>query len=347
MCDSGGSVDDGVMIFGSRHSVLGGDATAKFRRQQRAKGGVGDGGSAPPPHRDDAALEERRPAPARSRRRGGGSGGSGNALACGVELRHALHHGDGWVTCLHADETTSQLFAAVGCDVQVWSIAHGTLAYELRALHDLPITSVIYCAIPKHIVTASADRSIRVWDFHKNALALVDTLLGHTRRVVALQEETESRTLLSVGDDGVVRRWCVETATCWDALRIAQPTIYDHPSSAGRPGTAAAAMSAMATAPPGPVAMLFWGFAAGATTTEGNAGSSRGRIGRDGPAPKARSGGEGASGRRAAGDRGSGDERGGAARAADAVGAGSTKTAADEEGARAAVACCACPWPTP
>ena len=229
---------EGVFLFGSRHSVLGGEASVEFRRlAQRGGGGIGGGGG---------------------RRNGDRRSGGGGKTALRLELRHHCVHGEAWVQALYADETTSQLFAAAGRDVQVWSIQRGTLLMCLQGLHDLPVTAVIYCAVQKYVVTGSADRSIRVWDASKSKLSLSDTLLGHTRRVVGLREDTLSRTLLSVSDDGTIKRWCIETAQCWDTLALSEPTLGDHPTSAA-PGTASERAANLAHHPPGPAALLLWG----------------------------------------------------------------------------------------
>lgn len=66
----------------------------------------------------------------------------------------------------------SLLFAARGCSLQVWHLDTKLLLFTLQNLHLLPITDLAWMDDDKQIVTASHDRSCRVWDVTKQVAAL-------------------------------------------------------------------------------------------------------------------------------------------------------------------------------
>ena len=127
-----------------------------------------------------------------------------------------------WLTDLVYDPIHSRIFSAMGVSVQVWNLVTGYLMYVLRNVHDMPITCIAFRENTKHLITASMDKTIKIWDVKDSQLRLVETLIGHTAPVKALCIHEESSSLLSVDDHGCLKRWHLSDFEEWDSLQLPQ-----------------------------------------------------------------------------------------------------------------------------
>eukprot|EP00232_Nephroselmis_pyriformis_P008413 CAMPEP_0182876762 /NCGR_PEP_ID=MMETSP0034_2-20130328/14328_1 /TAXON_ID=156128 /ORGANISM="Nephroselmis pyriformis, Strain CCMP717" /LENGTH=715 /DNA_ID=CAMNT_0025009567 /DNA_START=194 /DNA_END=2338 /DNA_ORIENTATION=- len=126
-----------------------------------------------------------------------------------------------WISHMHVDERTGRLFCVADVDVMVWDIEEKSLLYRLCELHDLPITAFAFYPANQYVITASADRTIKVWAFEdRDKIHLVEVLLGHSRGVSSILLHPESGTLLSSGADGAVKWWSIDKAAQWDSLQV-------------------------------------------------------------------------------------------------------------------------------
>jgi eukaryotic-like serine/threonine-protein kinase len=75
--------------------------------------------------------------------------------------------------------------------------------------HEGPIRSVVFSTDGRRAVSASDDKTIRLWDVPSGRQIRV--LRGHTRGVAAVAVSEDGRRALSGGDDGTVRVWDLVT----------------------------------------------------------------------------------------------------------------------------------------
>lgn len=88
----------------------------------------------------------------------------------------------------------------------------------LQVGHLAQVNSIAFTADGRTIVTASDDRSIRLWDAQTGELLRV--LTGHSGPVSRLALSPDGKILASGGGDGTIRLWSVET---WDTLQTLKP----------------------------------------------------------------------------------------------------------------------------
>src|SRR5512139_1392236 len=88
----------------------------------------------------------------------------------------------------------------------------------LQLGHLAQVNSIAFTTDGRTIVTASDDRSIRLWDAQTGELLRV--LTGHSGPVNRLALAPDGKILASGGGDGTIRLWSVET---WDILQTLKP----------------------------------------------------------------------------------------------------------------------------
>lgn len=86
--------------------------------------------------------------------------------------------------------------------------------------HRDKVTSVRFNPGGNLIASASADRTIKVWDLDGN---LLNTLRGHDSVVRSVHFSPNGKLLASTGDDGTIKLWEVETGTEIKALQGRKP----------------------------------------------------------------------------------------------------------------------------
>ena len=108
----------------------------------------------------------------------------------------------GWVSSVAFAPDGKTLAAADGETCRIWDEAGKSV--ELRG-HTAPVRKVIFSPDGRRLVTASHDRTVRVWDTATGQEVL--TLRGHTDIVWGLAFSPDGRRLASCGQDGTVRVW--------------------------------------------------------------------------------------------------------------------------------------------
>jgi len=78
--------------------------------------------------------------------------------------------------------------------------------------HTLMIYAVSFSPDGTHIVTASADKTARVWDSQTGRL--LATMTGHSGRVNYVAFSPDGKRIVSVSDDGTARVWMPHPANC-------------------------------------------------------------------------------------------------------------------------------------
>ena len=85
--------------------------------------------------------------------------------------------------------------------------------------HAGPVRSVEFSADNRQIITASDDKTVKIWSLPSKRFRC--SLLGHSNWVRSASFAPDTRVAVSGGDDKLVKLWDVETHQC---LR----TFYDH-----------------------------------------------------------------------------------------------------------------------
>lgn len=92
--------------------------------------------------------------------------------------------------------------------MKIWDLIDFTAKTDVPA-HWYTINKILYIPELKLIVTASRDKTIRLWDAENNDLIRTLDVQkgGHFNSVNTLLWNSEHQTLLSAGDDRVIRKW--------------------------------------------------------------------------------------------------------------------------------------------
>ena len=90
-------------------------------------------------------------------------------------------------------------------EIVIWDIAKGKELARIAG-HEDKIYSAAYSPDGKRIATASADHTVRLWNFGAT-LQEVAVLEGHRDAVLSLAFSPDSKTFVSAGWDGKVRLW--------------------------------------------------------------------------------------------------------------------------------------------
>ncbi|OQX30127.1 MAG: hypothetical protein B0D92_00100, partial [Spirochaeta sp. LUC14_002_19_P3] len=83
----------------------------------------------------------------------------------------------------------------------------GKLIRELRG-HKNWVTSAAFSTDGERIITASADRTARIWDAHSGKL--IRELRGHKDRVRSAAFSTDGERIITASDDNTARIWDAE-----------------------------------------------------------------------------------------------------------------------------------------
>ena len=81
--------------------------------------------------------------------------------------------------------------------------------------HIFWVKSVAYSPDGRHIISGSADRTIRIWDAETCAV-VGKPLEGHTDRVLSVAYSPDGRYIISGSDDRTIRVWDTKTCTVAD-----------------------------------------------------------------------------------------------------------------------------------
>ena len=104
--------------------------------------------------------------------------------------------------------------AAGGVDrlVHLWPVTDAGLGAEVTlAGHSGPVMAVAFEPVRPRLVTASADRTLRLWDLAANPPAESSVVLqGHAGTISCATISTDGKWLVSGSYDGTVRRWDLE-----------------------------------------------------------------------------------------------------------------------------------------
>jgi WD40 repeat protein len=117
------------------------------------------------------------------------------------------------------------LLASGGQDaaVRFWNPVDGVAAFALEG-HDKIVNDVLLLDADT-TVSASSDRTVRVWDTRARALRL--TLDGHRDAVTALAGVPGGHIVVSGGYDGSLRWWDVSSGACLHEIRTGLRRIAD------------------------------------------------------------------------------------------------------------------------
>ena len=119
-----------------------------------------------------------------------------------------LRIGRGWTSSIAYSPDSSRI--AVGGSLGVW-IYDARFGKEIALLqgHTAPVTSAAYSPDGKRIVSASADKTVRVWDAETGKT--LHTLTGHTDQVASAAYSPDSKQIVTASADKTIRIWDAET----------------------------------------------------------------------------------------------------------------------------------------
>ncbi len=90
--------------------------------------------------------------------------------------------------------------------------------------HEATVCSAMFSPVGRRIVSASVDKTIRIWDADGSAKAVV--LLGHDDAVRCAAFSPDGRQIVSASDDRTVRIWDASTAAQLAVLRGHEDSVF-------------------------------------------------------------------------------------------------------------------------
>ncbi|KAH7916869.1 WD40 repeat-like protein [Leucogyrophana mollusca] len=117
---------------------------------------------------------------------------------------------DGYVWCVAFSPDGSQIAAGLQDGFQVIDVATGKSVVGPIYGHTDYVRLVVYSPDGRLLITASDDKSIRVWD-STTGIQVGKPMLGHESDVVCISISADGRRIASGGYDNTVRVWDLET----------------------------------------------------------------------------------------------------------------------------------------
>ena len=100
-------------------------------------------------------------------------------------------------------------------DIVIRNVETDALLLKLKG-HTASVLFGSYSSNGERLVSASRDKTVRVWDAAAGALLI--TLAGHTERVNCAAFSPDGKTIASASDDGTIRIWNAETGALFKTL---------------------------------------------------------------------------------------------------------------------------------
>ncbi|GAK49999.1 serine/threonine protein kinase with WD40 repeats [Candidatus Moduliflexus flocculans] len=101
-------------------------------------------------------------------------------------------------------------FAVAGhrnASMQLWDVKSGQELQRLKGGHDEAITSIAVTGDNRHIISASTDATLCLWDLQLEKNAHVWTFEGHREAITGIDISKETQTVISGSRDATVKLW--------------------------------------------------------------------------------------------------------------------------------------------
>ena len=107
--------------------------------------------------------------------------------------------------------------------IRLWDLSRGGVEKAVLTGHTDAVLGLAYSPDGAKIASASADKSVRIWDAQTGTELFL--AFDHAQRVLSVAFSPDGKVLASGGDDGVVRLWDVETGESLNVLETPNYTV--------------------------------------------------------------------------------------------------------------------------
>lgn len=104
-------------------------------------------------------------------------------------------------------------------DLAIWNLETGRVESELSG-HEKLITNIMISFDGRYIVSASADTTIRLWQFQSSRKESIRTFRGHHERIHQIAIDLQNKIIASVSEDKTLRIWNIINGECLHTFEL-------------------------------------------------------------------------------------------------------------------------------
>ncbi|MEM7482348.1 MAG: NB-ARC domain-containing protein [Acidobacteriota bacterium] len=99
--------------------------------------------------------------------------------------------------------------------VKIWSTSSGDCVNTIGNAHDGTVRALKFFPNGDRLASVGQDQALKIWDVHDGSK--IGSLRGYSNSIWSIVPGTESGCILSGGDDGIVRKWNIDTGACLES----------------------------------------------------------------------------------------------------------------------------------